>query len=81
MMNYSFTHYFLRNYREAIEGFASIANDSKNEDLLPYALLMLGKCFKDMGLKKEARLYFTKIEKKYRESDVYKDTIDEMKDL
>jgi len=62
LMNYSFTHYFLRNYKEAIEGFSSYINAFSDGEFVPYALLMLGKCYKDMGLKDEARVYFTRIE-------------------
>jgi TolA-binding protein len=80
LMNYSFTHYFLRNYKEAIEGFSSYINAFSDGEFAPYALLMLGKCYKDMGLKQEARVYFTRIEKDYRDSDVYSDAVEELRD-
>ena len=80
LMNYSFTHYFSRNYKEAIEGFSSYINAFSDGEFVPYALLMLGKCYKDMGLKPEARVYFTRIEKEHRDSDVYSDAVEELKD-
>lgn len=81
LMNYSFAQYFLRNFRRAIEGFSTYINDFSDGEFVPYALLMLGKCYKDMGLKKEARVFFTKIETEYRDSDVYMDALDEMKNM
>ncbi|UCB44291.1 MAG: tetratricopeptide repeat protein [Spirochaetota bacterium] len=81
LMNYAFTQYFLRNYREAIEGFTSYTEDFSEGDFVPYSFLMLGKCYKDMGLKKEARVYFTRVEQEFSDSDVYMDALNEMKDL
>jgi TolA-binding protein len=80
-MNYAFTQYFLRNFREAIEGFTTYTEEFSEGDFVPYSFLMLGKCYKDMGLKKEARIYFTKIEQEFSDTDVYMDALEEMKDL
>ena len=81
VMTYSFDQYFLRNYREALEGFSSYIKAFPEGELIPYALLMLGKSYKDMGMKREARMYFTRIEKEYRDSDVYMDAVDELKGM
>jgi len=81
LMNYSFAQYFLRNFREAIEGFSLYVTDCSEGEFVPYALLMLGKCYKDMGMKKEARVYFTRIERDYKDSDVYMNAVEEMKNL
>jgi TolA-binding protein len=81
LMNYAFTQYFLKNYREAIEGFTSYTEEFSEGDFVPYAFLMLGKCYKDMGLKREARVYFTRIEQEFSDSDVYMDAVEEMSGL
>lgn len=81
LMNYAFTQYFLGDYNNAIEGFNNYIKDFGEGDLKPYALLMLGKCYKDIGKKVDALIYFTKIEKEYKNTDVYIDAIEEMKGL
>jgi TolA-binding protein len=81
LMNYAFTQYFLRNYKEAIEGFASYTEQFDKGDFVPYAFLMLGKCYKEMGLKKEAKAYFIRIEQEFGDFDVYEDALNEMKGL
>ena len=80
-MTYSFDQYFLRNYRAALEGFSSYTDTFTDSELVPYALLMLGKCYKDMGMKEQARRYFTRVKNDFRESDVYMDAVEEMGDL
>ena len=81
LMTYSFDQYFLRNYREALEGFTAYTDNFTDSELVPYALLMLGKCYKDMGLKEQARRYFTRVKDDFRGSDVYMDAVEELGDL
>jgi tetratricopeptide (TPR) repeat protein len=81
LMTYSFDQYFLGNYKEALEGFFSYINTFTDGELVPYALLMLGKCYKDMGQKDEARVYFMRVRDEFWDSDVYMDAVGEMKGL
>jgi TolA-binding protein len=81
LMNYAFTLYFLTNYREAIKSFTSYTKEFGEGDSVSYALLMLGKCYKELGLEREAMAFFTRIEQEFSDSDVYEDAIDEMKGL
>ncbi len=81
LMTYSFDQYFLGKYKESLEGFSSYLETFADGELVPYALLMLGKCYKDMGLKDEARLYFIRVRNEFPDSDVYMDAVDEMKEL
>jgi TolA-binding protein len=81
LIHYSLTNYFLKNYGEAIEGFNLYTKDFANGDMEPYALLMLGESYKELGKKDDARKYFTEIEQKYSDSDVYGDALNELANL
>ncbi|MBN2325104.1 MAG: tetratricopeptide repeat protein [Spirochaetes bacterium] len=81
LMTYSFDQYFLQNYEEALEGFSSYTDTFLDGELVPYALLMLGKCYKDMGLKDEAVPYFMRVRNEFGDSDVYMDAVEEMRGL
>jgi tetratricopeptide (TPR) repeat protein len=81
LMTYSFDQYFLGKYKESLEGFSSYLETFADGELVPYALLMLGKCCKDMGLKDEARLYFRRVRDEFPNSYVYMDAVEEMEGL
>jgi TolA-binding protein len=72
------SHYFLKNYREAISGFHRYENEYPEGELRRYAVFMLGKCSKEIGKYDDAKIYFNEIKLLYRDSDVYYDTLDEL---
>lgn len=78
LFHHAVSHYFLKNYREAISGFAQYAKQYPEGELRPYAVFMLGKCSKAVGRNDEAKMYFNEIKLLYRDSDVYYDALDEL---
>jgi len=81
LLHYSITHYFLKNYEKAIEGFRLYTDNFTGGDLRPYAVFMLGKCYKDIGRPEDARQYFIEIERRYKNTELYQDALDEIKSL
>ena len=77
----SLTHYFLKDCGEAIEGFDTYTRDFSEGNLKPYAILMLGRSYKELGENDEARKYFIMIKQRYSGSDIYIDALNELKDL
>ena len=65
LMHLSVSRYFLRDYSEAIDGFMVFTDASGESDLKPYALLMLGKCYREKGDVGEAERYFTEVKIEY----------------
>jgi len=65
MMHLAVCHYFLRDYSEAIDGFMLLAEARMGSDLKPYALLMLGKCYREKGELEEAEHYFMEVKNEY----------------
>jgi TolA-binding protein len=65
LMHLSVTRYFLQDYSEAIDGFMFFAEGSGESELKPYALLMLGKCYRQRGEVDEAKHYFTVVRNEY----------------
>lgn len=61
----SLSRYFTHDYSEAIEGFTFITKGEKTEELRPYALLMLGKCYRETGETDRAAAYFTAVKRDY----------------
>jgi TolA-binding protein len=68
LMHLSVCRYFLRDYTDAIEGFLFFTESGESE-LKPYALLMLGKCYREKGEAGEAERYFTKVIDEYGETE------------
>jgi len=81
LIHYSITNYFLKNYTRAIEGFNTYTEGFAEGYLKPYAVFMLGKCYKAVGKKEEARGYFTEVKEKYKDTDVYYDALTELRAL
>jgi TolA-binding protein len=76
LMHLSVSRYFMREYPEAIEGFTYFEEGKGDGDLRPYALLMLGKCYREMGERDRASGYFTVVRNEYRGTE-FSDTADE----
>ncbi len=81
LLHYSITHYFLKNYEKAIEGFKLYTEYFAGGELTPYAVFMLGKCYKDIGRPEDARQYFMEIERRYKNTELYQDALDEIESL
>jgi TolA-binding protein len=47
----------------------------------PYAVFMIGMCYKEMGDTREAERYFREIKENYPESEIYTNALEEMKGL
>ena len=65
LMHLSVSRYFLRDYNDAIDGFMFFADEQGESDLKPYALLMLGKCYREKGELSEAEHYFREVRSAY----------------
>jgi TolA-binding protein len=65
LMHLSVCRYFLRDYAEAIDGFIFFTDGGGESDLKPYALLMLGKCYREKGELTEAERYFIEVSEDY----------------
>jgi TolA-binding protein len=78
LFRHAVSHYFLKNYSEAISGFARYVHQYPGGELRPYAVFMLGKCSTAIGKNDDAKMYFNEIKLMYRDSDVYGDALDEL---
>jgi len=76
LMHLSVSRYVMREYPEAIDGFTHVAEGEGDGDLRPYALLMLGKCYREMGEPDRAAIYFTVVRNEYRGTE-FSDAADE----
>ena len=81
LIHYAITHYLLKNYAEAIISFNLYSEDFSRGKLLPFAIFMLGKCYKDLGNREKARAYFLEVSRNYKESELYKDALNEINSL
>ncbi len=81
LMHLSVSHYFLRDYTEAIDGFTFFAEGYGETELKPYALLMLGKCYREKGETEEARRYFTAVENEYRGTEFSETASEELQSM
>ena len=81
LMHLSVSQYFLRDYTEAIDGFTFFAEGYGETELKPYALLMLGKCYREKGETEEARRYFTAVENEYRGTEFSETASEELQSM
>ncbi|MBN2325106.1 MAG: tetratricopeptide repeat protein [Spirochaetes bacterium] len=81
LLHSSFARYFIQDYEGAIQGFDSYVREFGTGTFAPYALLMLGKSYKVLGWRDEAKRYFDRIRSSYQDTDVYNDAVSEMKEL
>jgi TolA-binding protein len=81
LMHLSVSHYFLKNYPNAIEGLTTLTGGTAEEELKPYALLMLGKCFKEVGEREKAEGYFLQVRNDYQDTELYEAAIQELGEL
>ncbi len=78
LLKYAFSEYFQENYKEAIKGFRKYTDKFKNSDASPFALLMIGKSYKELGQKDNARVYLREVMRKYKSSEASKEALKEM---
>jgi TolA-binding protein len=81
LFHYAFSQYLLGRFSESIEGFERYLREFENGSLRPYALFMLGKSYISIGHREAARKYLIEIQDSYRESTVYADVVDELKEF
>jgi TolA-binding protein len=81
LLHSSFARYFIQDYKGAIQGFESYVREFGEGTFAPYALLMLGKSYKVLGEREEAKQYFNRIRSGYRDTDVYYDAVSEMREM
>jgi TolA-binding protein len=81
LMTLAFARFFVMDYRNAIVSFNTYLDDFSEGDFIPIALLMLGKSHKVLGENKKALGYFNVIVNEYKDSEVYNNAVNEMKEL
>ena len=81
LMYYSFSCFFTGQYDKAIDGFITYIEEFEDGDLMPYAILMLGKSYKAVGDSQRAVAYFREIEENYSYTEVYLDAVSELRGL
>jgi tetratricopeptide (TPR) repeat protein len=81
LMYYSFSCFFTGQYDKAIDGFITYREEFEDGELIPYAILMLGKSYKAVGNSHRSVAYFREIEEKYSDSEVYLDAVSELQGL
>lgn len=81
LFHYAFSQYLLGRFSESIEGFERYLKEFGNGSSRPYVLFMLGKSYISIGDREAARKYLIEIQDSYRESTVYADAVDELKEL
>lgn len=78
LLYYSFSCFFTGQHNRAIDGFITYVEEFEEGELLPYALLMLGKSYKAVGDSKQATMYFRDIEEHYSHTEAYHDAVQEL---
>jgi len=78
LLYYSVAHYFMQNYDTAIDGLVVFTGDLSDNELAPYALLMLGKSYKDKGDPKRARQFFLKLDESTGLYDAAQEELEEL---
>ena len=81
LLHHAIAHYLLKSYDEAIEGYTRYTEEFPAGTLLPFALYMLGKCYRETGDINRARYYFLEVRDKYVTSEVYQDALQEIESL
>jgi tetratricopeptide (TPR) repeat protein len=81
LMHLSVSRYFLKHYDDAIEGFMTFAATEGSGELKPYALLMLGKCYREQGEVDEAEKFFTMVQNEYRGTEFSATAVEELQSL
>ncbi len=81
LIHLALSQYFIHDYNNSIEGLTAFLQKSNSEQLKPYALFMLGKNYKEMGNKNEARRYFSEVNRRYSNSELAQEAGQEMEDL
>jgi tetratricopeptide (TPR) repeat protein len=81
LIHYSLAEYFEKEYARAIEGFTRYGQTDPQGEMKPYAVFMIGMCYKGIGDTREAERYFREIKESYPESEVYANALEEMKGL
>ncbi len=81
LIHLALSQYFIHEYNNSIEGLTAFLQKSKSEQLRPYALLMLGKNYKELGNKKEAKRYFSEVTRRYGDSELAEEAGREMQGL
>jgi TolA-binding protein len=76
LMHLSVSHYFLKNYPDAIEGLTTLT--AGTGELKPYALLMLGKCLKEVGEREKAEGYFLQVRNDYQGTELHDAAVQEL---
>jgi TolA-binding protein len=67
LMHLAVSRYFLHDYNSAIIDFLYFtAKEENGNEMRPYALLMIGKCYKEQGYAKQAAGFFTEVKDRYR---------------
>ncbi len=81
LIHLALSQYLIQEYDESIEGLTAFLQKSSSEQLRPYALLMLGKNYKELGNKKEARRYFSEVTRRYQDTELAQEAGQEMQGL
>jgi tetratricopeptide (TPR) repeat protein len=81
LLYYSFACFFTGQYDRAIDGFVTYVEEFEASELIPYAVLMLGKSYKETGDGERAIERFREIEEHYEHSAVYSDARIELRGL
>ena len=79
LLKYAFSEYFQENYKEAIKSFRNYTDKFKDSDTTPFALLMIGKSYKELGQNDNATKYLKKVMTMYRGSEASNEAAREIK--
>jgi len=81
LIHLALSQYFIHDYNNSIEGLTAFLQKSSSEQLKPYALFMLGKNYKELGNKNEAKRYFSEVNRRYSDSELAQEAGQEMEGL
>jgi len=81
LIHLALSQYFMHEYDDSIEGLTTFLQKSSSEQLRPYALFMLGKNYKELGNKREAKRYFSEVNRRYGDSELAQEAGQEMQGL
>ena len=81
LMHYAILHYLLNDYDRTISALSRYTKEFPHGDLIPFALFMLGKSYRETGNTAKAKSYFLEVRDKYADSEVYSDAVEEIASL
>jgi tetratricopeptide (TPR) repeat protein len=81
LIHYSLALFFAGNYTESVRVCNMYGDEYTGGEFAPYAFLIAGKSYKNLGKSAEAKMYFNRIVNEYPQTGVYQDAVGELQGM